>query len=205
MDYSAYFIDFDGTLVDSAAQKLKAFFELYRGVSENRDEIYSYLTSNQGRPRLEKFEYIQRTYLNSQYSVELGLELSAEFDRKLASFGIPPLMPGVRVFLETAHTQCFLAVVSAAPREQIIDTLERHQVVQYFDNIHGAECCKSEAILRNLSAGGVPNLRPVMIGDSIADLQSAHEAEVDFIGFQLGDDKWSQGVSRSITDFKMLL
>ena len=187
MQYQAFFLDFDGTIVDSALVKLNAFQRLYVAEKSKKSEIFAYLRSEQGRPRYEKFKFIQESILEGIYKDNLGQELSARLDIEISQAGMPDLMPGVTEFLQELHDKSFFGIVSAAPRSEVIKTLHHHNIFEYFDFICGSDMAKSVAIRKCIFDFKLSVDNSVMIGDSVNDYRASVEADVDFIGFRYGD------------------
>lgn len=204
MQYQAFFLDFDGTIVDSALIKLEAFKNLYAAEKHKIGEIYTYLLSEQGRPRYEKFKFIQESILGKRYKNDLGEELSKKLDAEISETGIPSLMPGVIEFLQESQDEEFVGIVSAAPRREIINTLHHHNIVKYFDFICGSEITKSSAIRKCISEFQLSPDDSVMIGDSANDYKASVEAGIHFIGFRYGENANNPRIF-AITDFYELM
>ena len=188
MQYQAFFLDFDGTIVDSALTKLEAFKKVYAAEKQKRGEIFTYLSSEQGRPRYEKFKFIEESILGKRYKDDLGEELSKQLDTEISKAGMPDLMPGVTEFLQELQSKSFLGIVSAAPRSEIIKALHHHNIFEYFDFICGSEMTKTSAIRKCVSEFKLSPVNSVMVGDSINDYKASAEAGVHFIGFRYGEN-----------------
>ena len=133
MRYDAFFLDFDGTIVDSALVKLESFIRLYSGERRKKRDISAYLLSEQGRPRHEKFRFIQESILGKSYTDCLGKELSERLDAEILKSGIPGLMPGILEFLQEVHKKAFVGIVSAAPRREIVNISDHYSILDFFD------------------------------------------------------------------------
>ena len=130
----AIVIDFDGTLVDSADVKTRAFGELYQPYgAEIVEKVVAYHRLKQGVSRFEKFRFWQESLLGEVYTSEKGEELSQIFSKLvLDRVVISPYMLGVETFLEENYKRRSLFVASATPEAELQEIISRRGMEGYF-------------------------------------------------------------------------
>ena len=96
--------------------------------------------------------------------------------------GEPKALGDIGHFLDQFQSLANFYIVSAAPYQEIINTLKKLGLDHYFEEIYGSEIPKANAMLRIISKQTI-NYHAFMIGDTLNDLAAAKEANVPFIGF----------------------
>lgn len=190
------FFDFDGTIVNSAPAKLRAFEKMFDFLSgSQRSEALKLLRENQGIPRHVKFSRIYREIIGVELSNDaldyLSDRLSALIDYEESDIEV---LGGVPRFLRENSQKASFYIVSAAPKEEIMQKLEAIGLLNLFSGIAGSETPKAKAIKYFMRIGKHSPDRALMIGDTLNDFQASIEAEVKFLGF--GDS--SEFVSKQI-------
>lgn len=193
------FFDFDGTIVDSAEAKLKSFLWMFSFLGDVEKKIVNqYLIDFQGLPRATKFDFIYQKVLGIDLSADDLMHLSNTLDILIEkNMGIPKILGNIDHFLEKFQLLAKFYIVSAAPRQEIINTLKRLSLEDYFEEIHGSEITKVKAMTKVISKQ-TRNYHTFMIGDTLNDFAAAKEVNIPFIGF--GSDPMLQEATPHIID-----
>ncbi|MDX6201877.1 MAG: hypothetical protein QOF82_1916 [Frankiales bacterium] len=195
----AFVFTLDGVLVDSEPVKLQSFAEACRDVWRLTDEelqtIRVYNARQRGVPRRQKFEFVHRhlvmrgdnasvTRVNERYGELLEQRLP----------GVS-LLPGVRHFLETVPGRRF--VLSAAPENEVTDTLVRHGIDDAFEALFASAAGKADTLRRIAAAVDGP---VVFFGDAPSDQAAAVATAVRFVPVN-PNDHLRPHVSDWVADF----
>lgn len=178
------FFDFDGTIVDSAEAKLQSFLSIFSFLGkEDRKIVNQYLVDFQGIPREVKFKHIYQDILNKDIGTKDLINLSNKLDNLInKNIGTPKTLGDIDHFLDQFQSFAKFYIVSAAPHQEIISTLKKTGLDDYFEEIYGSEIPKAKAMLKVISTHASSSIS-FMVGDTINDLAAAKEANVSFIGF----------------------
>ena len=189
----------DGVLVDSEPVKLESFAEACRDVWRLTDDelqtIRVYNARQRGVPRKQKFEFVHRhlvmrgdnasvTRVNERYGELLAMRLPAV-----------SLLPGVRHFLDSVPGRRF--VLSAAPEDEVTNTLIRHGIDGAFEALFASAAGKAETLRRIASAVDGP---VVFFGDAPSDQAAAVATGVRFVPVN-PNDHLRPHVSQWVADF----
>lgn len=193
LDYwHAIIFDFDGVIVESGDIKTQAFADLYRHHGEAvTTAVVDYHRANGGMSRYLKFHYYQENLLN-------GLPLTQAEEQALAQQFSELVMQaviasqsvaGVEALLDKMVNQIPLFVASGTPENELHTIVERRNLTRYFTSVHGSPRLKEELVADILSTHALDPQRVLMIGDAMADYESAHQNNVAFLGrVRPGDD-----------------
>lgn len=178
------FFDFDGTIVDSTKAKLDSFKALFDSFPDKeRRQIYSYLASGQGVPRMVKFKHIYQEILHLELIEAEAQRLSDKLDLLIEkAMGQPKLLGDIDKFLSDYETAATFVIVSAAPKREISSVLHKLKLTNYFNKIYGSEIPKAQAIQEVLAERNVKT-GAYMIGDTMNDFIAASDANISFVGF----------------------
>lgn len=185
MACDAILFDFDGVLVDSVHIKEVAFGELYKAYGEDVvKKVKKYHISHGGVSRFEKFKYYHQVFLGQELLPEDLENLNIKFSTLVAQLVIDAdEMPGAEKVLNFLIQTIPLHVISATPESELEQIITERNMRHFFRSVHGAPQKKSTHIINIIKQYGYDKRKVTMIGDTIADYQSACEADINFIGY----------------------
>jgi phosphoglycolate phosphatase-like HAD superfamily hydrolase len=184
----AVILDFDGVLVESIDVKTRAFASLYAEYgTEIERQVVEYHLAHSGISRYVKFRHYHEKLLGIPYTDTLGEQLSERFSR-LAMNAIvdAPFVAGAKHFLDMFHRQLPLFVASGTPEEELREIVRRRAMQHYFHAAYGSPATKGEILRGVVKRHGFASARVLMVGDAIADLDGAREANTAFVGRVIG-------------------
>ncbi|MGL4608240.1 MAG: HAD family hydrolase [Trueperaceae bacterium] len=172
----AVVFDLDGTVIDSEAIKKEAFSSLFWD-SPHYAEIKCYNESNRGVPRKVKFEYVFKEILKSDHLEQnVNNHLNAYAKNLETMLLNVPVKQGFVDFARMLKVDKFVA--SSAPLKEVVEQLERLHIRDFFREVFGYPVAKVSALKRI----NQQYKELIFIGDSMADYEAAHEANVHFVG-----------------------
>ena len=177
--------DFDGTLVDSAAIKRRAFDRCFAEFPAQRAEIQAYCHAHHHAPRWEKFRHVYERILGLPYTPVIEARLLALFDeetseRIIAAREIPGAARWVSALAGTA--QRMTGLLSSTPHATLLRIVERRGWRPWFALLQGAPVQKASWLARCKAEHRTARQELVFFGDTPEDARSAEEAECLFIG-----------------------
>lgn len=185
--WSCVLFDVDGTIVDSAPQVTRAF-QLSLEESGLPVPELNRLRRYVGPP-------LWHSFADLGYEGEQVTRLVTSYRRIYDDMFLDPLpFPGLVELLDALHAQG-LPLATATSKQQYIAAaqIEHLGLSSTFDVIAGATAgpgsTKATVIadaLAQLDALGANVSRPVLVGDSIWDVEGAHTAGIDVIGVSWG-------------------
>jgi len=185
---NAYFLDFDGVVVESTAIKTEAFYEVYKPFGENIARMAKeYHLEHQGITRAVKFHEIHQRFLGKECSENEQAILSQVFSKFVFEEILQcPLVEGIIEFLqENQKNNIPVFLMSATPDEELRRIVDHRGLSPYFTEIHGAPRTKVDIGRDLLGRYEFNRDQVVFIGDSISDYQASKELQTQFIGRQV--------------------
>ena len=177
--------DFDGVIADSVEVKTKAFASMYEPYGMDIvDKVIDHHKNNGGMSRFEKFQYYHRAFLDIEISQEIIDNLSAQFsklvfDKVVSSSEID----SVTEFIEKYGVDERICVInSATPQLEIEKIIQERGMSKFFSSIFGSPSSKLDNISIILNKYSCRNEDVVFFGDSEADLMTAIQAKINFVG-----------------------
>ena len=188
MKYTTYIFDFDYTLADATLgivdsinyallkmNRLEADYEnIRKTIGMHLTDAYTFLTEDSDQEhRLQFFNYFKEK-----------ADLIMLENTKLYQDTIDVLTA-----LKSNGFQ--IGIVSTKSRYRISEVLSKYKITHLIDIIVGGEDVENnkphpEPLLKAITQLNVNALNVIYIGDSIIDAQTAHDANVDFIGITTG-------------------
>lgn len=175
---AAFIFDFDGVIVDTAAAKLAAFESLY----PKTPEIAEYLESTQGKPRRERFRWINERILDVPYDDAIGDALDSQLSLILAPIlEEAPLIAGVGEAVRGMAALAPIFVVSAAPGRDVSKLIRKHSLQHFFEDCFadiGDKALVIDEIVKGLKC--LPS-QVIFFGDTSSDYRAAQQSGVRFV------------------------
>jgi HAD superfamily hydrolase (TIGR01549 family) len=184
--------DLDGTLLDSAEIKCKAFGQLFRqyGPDVEKEVVEDHLIS-EGVSRFVKFKRWYQNILCLDYSDDIGIELSRQFSEILSSqIASAPWMPGALEFLQEWHTKIPLYLASATPHAELQQLLQKRSMCDFFGSAWGFPTSKTVALQHVIAELHAAPKTILMVGDAEADYHASLAAGVSFCRFKHLSSGW---------------
>lgn len=178
----AVIFDFDGVVLDSANIKTEAFLELFKEFPEHQQAIKEYHIEHQGITRYKKFEWIYSELLNKPYNEEIKEKLGKGFSELVfKKIMKADALPGAIEFLESLKNNIPAYIASGTPDIELNKIVKGRHFETYFKAVYGSDISKEEAIDRVADLESAKNSEMLFIGDAITDYKAATSRDVPFI------------------------
>ena len=187
--YIAFFLDVDGTLLDSLGTKNMVFMQLLSEEGIPASFSKGIILDSIAFTRADRFKKVWRSYYHEEIPtiiLEKLLELSEI--RLLNSEYIP--LPGADLFLKTFAEQSNLHIVSAANHVEIVQSFNRLGWNEFFLTINADLENKSVAFDKIMKVFAYPSNACLSVGDTQRDYNAAIESGIDhwWIGSHSNED-----------------
>lgn len=207
--YKAYIFDFDGVIKDSVRVKSEAFVLLYQAESEEfQKRIEKYHLAHGGISRYSKLkvwnEWLGRS--TSQSTIEGLAQRFGQLviDNVVASQDVP----GARKAVALANRKAKSFIATGTPDQEIAEILNRLNLANQFDEVHGSSRKKPEIALDVISRYELRPSDVLFIGDAQTDYDAAIELNLDFYlretDYNLDWFKDKPGVTYRSSDLELL-
>lgn len=179
---SLVFWDFDGVIKDSVGVKTDAYAKLFSGYNEKViKQIIEHHKINGGLSRFKKMP-LYLTWARESVTESLIEDFCNRYSILVKQAVIDaPWVPGVLNYLEKNYLRQKFIIVTATPKNEIIDILYTLDILHYFHEVHGSPKEKCNIISGVLKRFKCCNLNALMIGDSKEDYLAARKNMVPFI------------------------
>ena len=168
--------DFDGTLVDTAAAKRRAFFDVFPGDPRHAAVVDAVLTAD---PDGSRHAVIPRM---ANAIAAHGLPLDGfTADERIARYGrlvaqavsAAPEVHGATALLAAAHRAMEAHVASATPLEPLRAEIGRRGWAAHLHGVHGWPARKDEVVRMLMRTGGHSPAATLVVGDGVSDEAAA--------------------------------
>jgi phosphoglycolate phosphatase-like HAD superfamily hydrolase len=182
--YDAIVFDFDGVLVESVDLKASVFAELFRSYGDAVVAlVLEYHRANGGISRFDKFRHFFREFIRQPLSPAQEVDLDRQFsalveERVVAAVNVP----GSEDFVRRWCDRLPLFIASGTPEQELRRIVGRRGMSSKFKGVFGSPRRKGEILSHIIKLHGLSPRRTLMVGDAIADLDGAREADTDFVG-----------------------
>jgi phosphoglycolate phosphatase-like HAD superfamily hydrolase len=185
MRYEAVFFDFDGTLVDSAAAKKQAFFDLFPPTERHRAIVEDVLGADPDGSRYVVIPRIVEAMRSAKLDIPSGDDVEAlirEYGQAALEAVIrAPEMPDASRLLDTLRlNNVDLYLCSNTPQDAIELLLESRGWRSYFADVAGYPQVKEEFVHRLLHNKGMSPRRAAFVGDGVSDERAAKANDIVF-------------------------
>jgi phosphoglycolate phosphatase-like HAD superfamily hydrolase len=168
--------DFDGTLVDTAAAKRRAFFALFPDGPRYAAIVDAVLTADPDGSRHAVIPRMVETMTSE------GLPLhDAAVDERIARYGslvaqavsAAPEVAGAGALLAAAHRTMEVHVASATPVEPLRAEIDRRGWSANLHGVHGWPSRKDDVVRELMAAGRHAPAATLVVGDGVSDEAAA--------------------------------
>lgn len=205
--YTAYFLDVDGTLLDSLDTKNSVFIESLFEEGIPRSFSSKIILESTALTRTERFKKVWRAYHQVEIPRIILEKLLTVSETRLLNAKYAPL-PGADLFLKTYEYLAHLHIVSSANHIEVIESFKRLGWTNYFKSIHTGTANKSEVFNKIILEFAYPRNKCLSVGDTQMDIDAAVESGIDYwcIGATTNQEpkKINNFVGKSI-DFSLLI
>jgi|SaaInlStandDraft_3_1057020.scaffolds.fasta_scaffold51355_2 HAD superfamily hydrolase (TIGR01549 family) len=197
--------DYDGTIADSVNIKTKAFAELYRSYGEEVEKnVVKYHLAHGGVSRFDKFKYFHKEFLNIDLNKDKVQQLAHSFSKLVIDKVVnAPYIEGAFEFISNNYKKYSLFISTATPTNEIIEILNRKNLIQYFKDIKGSPESKIDHAQQIIAANNYLKNETVFIGDSDSDREAASKNNIPFVAVLSGEDMTNE--KYQINDLKNLI
>ena len=179
--YKCMFFDFDGVVLESGDIKTDAFIELFSGLGID-EEVRQHHLANQGISRYDKFKWITENLLKLDYSKKQELDLGERFASIVTQKVIDsPFVAGFEKMIESIRNkEIYCVVASGTPEVELHSIIQKKQLSDFFDEVHGSPRKKDEIVLEVLSRKKFDRSECLFFGDASTDFEAAELVGIDF-------------------------
>jgi phosphoglycolate phosphatase-like HAD superfamily hydrolase len=175
MRFEVVVFDFDGTLVDSAAAKYQAFFQLFPATPEHRAVVEDVLKQD---PDGSRFQVIPRMVARMRDS---GLDVEHEADDRVAAYATlveravaaATEMPGASEVLERLRGRCATYISSQTPESTVRALVAERGWMALVDGVFGYPRIKAATVAALLGRHGISRQSLAVVGDGTSDEEAA--------------------------------
>lgn len=183
MRFDAVVFDFDGTLVDSAPAKYRAFFDIFPGDEAARCIVAEILRRD---PDGSRHAVIPRM---GALMREAGIALAgsdegrvlAYGDAVLAAVAACPALARAEEALKLARRSATVHVSSNTPQQPLRELLDRRGWLALIDGVHGYPSRKNDTLRAVVAQSGGNAARVLAVGDGPSDEAAAREIGCPFV------------------------
>jgi HAD superfamily hydrolase (TIGR01549 family) len=175
------FWDFDGVIKDSVSVKSIAFEKLFSIYGPKiLKKVRAHHEKNTGVSRFNKIP------LYMSWTNELVTDKSIqEFCNKFSLFVKQsvidsPWVPGFLEVIKSNHNKQKHILMTATPKDEIEDILEKLNIRNFFYKVYGAPILKNEVISLELKLSASKPENAILIGDSDSDYEAARDNGILF-------------------------
>lgn len=189
MRYDTVFFDFDGTLVDSAAAKKSAFFDLFPRTDRHSEVIEEVLNKDPDGSRFHVIPRIVEAMQNAKIEVaennNVELLVQKYGQAALEAVSRAPEIPGASNLLKSLKVKNVeLYLCSNTPQDAIERLVEMRGWSLYFDDIAGYPQSKKNFVHRHIHRKGNSPLSAAFVGDGASDQHAAQCNDVAFFAVE---------------------
>lgn len=180
------FWDFDGVLMNSNEVRDQGFVEVLKSFPENQvEELLAFHRKNGGLSRYVKFRYFYEEIRKEKVTDEMILQLAASFSEIMKGLLTNPglLIEETLRFVKDNHLKIPMHIVSGSDGNELRYLCEQLNIARYFQSIHGSPTPKKQLVADLLQLHQYDRKECMLIGDSVNDLEAAHENGIYFYGY----------------------
>lgn len=169
--FDVYVFDFDGTLVDSAAAKRRAFFDVFPADCESA--VASVLARDPDGSRHTVIPAMIAEAGNAALTLDAPALIEAYGVRARELVRNAEPIPGAQRVLASAASKASVYIASMTPQEELQDQLAARGWTPFVNEAFGFPQRKPEAVALLLARHAIAPARLLVIGDGISDREAA--------------------------------
>jgi len=172
-------------VVESGDIKTQAFVNLYRDHGDTiMAAVAQYHCSNGGLSRYHKFRYFQQYLLKKPPLTQDEEQLLGQRFSELVVEAViaSEAVPGATELIQREAARIPLFIASGTPEAELNTIVERRGLASYFTAVRGSPAPKQTLVTDILTTHALERDRVLMIGDALADYQSAQFNQIAFLG-----------------------
>tara|TARA_Y100001970_G_C14221031_1_gene852674 strand:+ start:1854 stop:2486 length:633 start_codon:yes stop_codon:yes gene_type:complete len=176
--------DFDGVIIDSSSIKADAFNKLFSRYGKSIGiKARNYHIENEGIPRIEKFNYINKYLLNSIKKHSLD-----ELNKKYSKIVLDKILKknlsyGFKKFLNKFNQEINFYISSSAPGNELNYIIKNKKINNFFKVISGYPPKKNIQIKKILINDKLNTKNVYYVGDTEHDYKISKKLNLNFIGY----------------------
>ena len=201
-EFDTIFWDFDGVIKDSVETKGTAFEKLFsRYDPKIVKNIKNHHLKFGGLSRFEKIP-IYLSWSGIKVNTASVTKYCEDFSIIAKQLVInSPWVPGVLEYLESDYKNKNYIIITATPKDEIVEILEKLCISKYFRAVYGSPSSKLSLINDAIEKFQVKQENAIMVGDSRADYEAAMKNN---IFFALRKTNHNQSLQKSLDCFKFM-
>jgi len=204
MHYDVVFFDFDGTLVDSASAKRKAFFDLFPDTEGHVQIVGKVLDADPDGSRYVVIPRMAEAMRQAGLAVpdkgKIGSLIRRYGESSLHTVSRAPEMPGAtRLLNALSKRSVTLYLCSNTPHDAIVHLVKARSWGRFFEDIAGHPTRKIDFVRRHIKRKEVSVDRVAFVGDGVSDEQAAARSGIRFFSVQQRHDLEKISVEMQIT------
>jgi phosphoglycolate phosphatase-like HAD superfamily hydrolase len=177
MRFEVVVFDFDGTLVDSAAAKYQAFFQLFPDTPEHRAVVAGVLNED---PDGSRYQVIPRM-IERMRARGLALPGGQAAEQRVAAYaalveravGSAPEVPGASEVLRQLRGRCAIYISSQTPEVAVRGLVEARGWAGLVAGVFGYPRDKAATVAALLGQHGIGGGQLAVVGDGTSDEEAA--------------------------------
>ena len=183
--------DFDGPIVDTNKLKKESLLEAFHDFKFDKLSIDEFYSERQGMTResiIRDLFAILKGSAPSQEEISLITQAYANaYKDRMERISLTSGVKDILEKLVTEHTM--IAIVSNAPRDEVVHLLEKFEIKDYFKAVCGSPEDKIEAAKRIIKELSTDPKSTILIGDSDVDARVAKDVGCVFYALSSANDE----------------
>lgn len=174
--------DFDGVIKDSVKLKGKVFLDIFKDQSRNfQKKVFNHHNDNGGISRYEKLKiYLEwSSYENTKNNVvKFANSFSQQIKKEVINANY---INGIYDYLKRNHKSQTFYLVTATPKEEIVEITKELRIFSYFRYIFGYPNNKDDSFKFILNESEIKANDFIVVGDSLNEYNAARNNNLKFI------------------------
>jgi phosphoglycolate phosphatase-like HAD superfamily hydrolase len=194
MPFDAVLFDFDGTLVDSAEAKYRAFFAIFPATPAHRAIVENVLSDDPDGSRHKVIplmaKQMREAGLGGASNAQLILHYGEEAEAAVAK---AHEFPGASDMLAQLAPRMALHLCSNTPEGVVRGHVKVRGWSDHFRSVDGYPTTKKAKLAQMLSEGGYETSRVAVVGDGLSDEEAARVNDCRFLAVRQPSDLMAAG------------
>ena len=169
-------------IIESAAIKTEAFSRVFSDYPDHLEEIVQHHLDNVSLSRFEKFKIYHQDYLGIDLDDQQVQELANKFhDLVVRKVIDAPFVMGSLEFLKKYYKYVPLYIISATPKSEINEIIDKKGLRKYFKGVYGSPTNKNEWAKSIISNNNFDPKNVIFVGDALSDYNAAIDCGLHFV------------------------